>query len=338
MSKTINASIIGVTGYTGIELVRVLQAHPLVKIKHLVSRQDQACNIGEVISHLKGSGHTIENVPYDIVARDSDVVFLALPHTASQEVVKEIRGQTNNRTKIIDLGADFRLNDADTYQRYYGSEHSCAEFLNDFIYGAPEFYREELKTTSYAANPGCYALLLQIMLRPFKGGMDSASIMAVTGSSGFGKSANDLSHHPVYEANMQSYKINSHRHTPEILATSGLREEQLNIVPTLGPFIRGIFATAFIQTTGNKKAADFDLSIYKDHPFVRMQDIVTIKNIAGSNYCDLNIRDGGNGTIIVQGALDNLTKGSSGNAMQCMNLMFGFDEDEGLRHLLPVYP
>ena len=334
MTQKIKASIIGVTGYTGIEAVRILHAHPNAEIIHLVSRQEQPVPIGEIMPHLSGLPYKIANVDYDQVAADSDVVFLALPHTASQEVVKQIHG----KTKIIDLGADFRLGDADTYKEYYGSAHSCPEYLDDFIYGAPEFYRDKIAAADYVANPGCYALLIQLMLYPFKGSMDKASIMAVTGSSGFGKTANDLSHHPVYEGNMQSYKVNSHRHTPEIMASSGLTVEQINIVPTLGPFTRGIFATAFIETKGSKNADAFDLSLYDDHAFTRITDHVCVKNVAGSNYCDLHIQDGRSGTVMVQGALDNLTRGSSGNAVQCMNLMFGLDEKTGLDTILPVYP
>lgn len=334
MTQKIKASIIGVTGYTGIEAVRILHSHPNVDLVHLVSRQEEPVHIGQLMPHLSGCNYKVANVEYNKVAEDSDVVFLALPHTASQEVVKEIRG----KTKIIDLGADFRLNDASTYKEYYGSEHSCPEYLNEFIYGAPEFYRDEIKTAEHVANPGCYALLIQLMLYPFKGMMDKASIIAITGSSGFGKSENELSHHPVYDGNMQSYKVNSHRHTPEILASSGLSIEQLNIVPTLGPFVRGIFATAFIDIQDGVNTADIKMDIYDEHPFTRLQDKVCIKNIAGSNYCDINVSEGRSRTVMVQGALDNLTRGSSGNAVQCMNLMFGLNEKTGLDILLPVFP
>lgn len=333
MTTQIKASVIGVTGYTGLELVRILHAHPDVDIAYLTSRTDNAKDIGESMPWFKNTPYTLSNTDYETVAKESDIVFLALPHKASQDVVKQIIG----KTKIIDLGADFRLKDADIYQHYYGEAHSCPEFFENFVYGAPEFSRSNIQSAQNVANPGCYALLLQLMLYPFKGNINKTSIMAVTGASGFGKTENALSHFPVYDGNMQSYKVNAHRHTPEILATTNLSVDQINIVPTLGPFTRGIFATAFIELS-KEISQSSPLDIYENESFIRNQDTVTVKNIVSSNYCDISVQKGIGNTVIVQGALDNLTKGSSGNAVQCMNLMFGLNEKTGLDTILPVYP
>ena len=332
MKNKIRISVIGVTGYTGLELLRLTVAHPNVEIVHLVSRQEEPVDICDLYPNFKNLlDQKVTSVPYDQVAKDSDVVFLALPHTASQPVVKELYG----KTRIIDLGADFRLSDAETYAHYYGSEHSCPDILKKSVYGYPEHWRDQITSADLIANPGCYALLIQLMLKPFAGHIDTASVMAVTGSTGFGKTENPLSHHPVYHDNVQSYKINSHRHTPEIVRTAEIQEDQLNIVPTLGPFARGIFATAFIETNSDIDSMD---DKYSNEPFVRIQQTVNITNIVGSNFCDLSYTKGRQGQIVAQGALDNLTKGSSGNALQCMNIMFGLPEDTGLKHIAPLYP
>lgn len=334
MNTKIKVSIIGITGYTGLELLRVLQAHPQTELVHLVARQDDPVTLSSIAPQYKGLLDVdVTNTDPLTVAKDSDVVFLCLPHTASQSIVEKIIGTT----KIIDLGADFRLSDADDYKAYYGSDHSCPQIMSQFTYGLPELTRDKIAKSDNVANPGCYALLIQLMLLPYAGHISSASVMAVTGSSGFGKTPNDLSHHPVHHDNMQSYKINTHRHTPEIIRTAQIKASDLNIVPTLGPFSRGIFATAFVQTGKDLTEQNSPETIYQDHPFTRLQDTVSIANVAASNYCDLNYRSGNQGCVIVQGAIDNLTRGSSGNAVQCMNLMFGLDETAGLDRLAPIF-
>jgi len=334
MKSKIKISIIGVTGYTGLELLRLAISHPSIEIVHLVSRQDEPVPLCDLYPAFKGmlDTHMVGNVPLETVAADSDVVFLALPHTASQPVAQQLFG----KTRIIDLGADFRLSDTKTYEAYYGSPHSAPDLLAKSVYGFPEHNKDSIKNAELVANPGCYALLIQLILLPFAGHINNVSVTAVTGSTGFGKTPNDLSHHPVHHDNMQSYKINTHRHTPEITRTAKITEDQLNIVPTLGPFARGIFATAFIDANSNIDAIRNTYG--QETPFVRMQDTVTLSNIIGSNYCDLHYQSGHQNHIIAQGALDNLTKGSSGNAIQCMNIMFGLNETLGLDKAPPLFP
>lgn len=338
MNKKIKISVIGVTGYTGLELLRMAAAHPFIEIAHLVSRQEQPVALATLAPHLASLiDHDVQNVPLDTVAKDSDVVFLALPHTASQDIVKQLY----DKVRIIDLGADFRLSDAQTYKTYYGEDHKVPALLEQSVYGLPEMNKDTIRNAALVANPGCYALLLQLIALPFAGDIKTMSVMAVTGSSGFGKTPNDLSHHPLYNDNMQSYKINTHRHIPEIIRTAQIDETQLNIVPTLGPFTRGIFATAFIETQNTPDDRDIDAicdTTYADAPYVRHQPVINIANIAGSNFCDLHYRHGQQNQIIAQGALDNLTKGSSGNAVQCMNIMFGLDETTGLHAIAPSFP
>jgi len=325
----IKASIIGVTGYTGLELVRLALAHPQIELAYLISRQHDDVDIGAVYPHLAGTDLRITNTAHDKVAEDSDIIFLALPHKTAQDVVADLHG----KVKIIDLSADYRLDDAATYQEYYGLPHNHESLLKDVPYGWPEINAKQIAAASTVANPGCFALLSQMMLYPFAGHIKHADIMAVTGSSGAGKTASEGTHHPVRNHNMKSYNINLHRHIPEICARTHITKEQLNFTPTSGPFTRGIFATAYVQTNS---APDFDA--YKDAPFIRITDNVALANIVGSNYCDLSYQKGNGGAYIVQGALDNLVKGAAGCAIQNMNLMFGLDEREGLLNLTALYP
>ena len=163
--------------------------------------------------------------------------------------------------------------------------------------------------------------------------MESANVIAISGTSGGGRAARDPVDHPFCSQNIRSYLVNNHRHTPEILATSGLKEEQFNFAPTVGPFLRGIFANGFIKS--NTPA---NLSVFDHHPFVRVVDKVELTNVVSTNFVDLNFTQGNNGEIIAQGALDNLLRGASGTAVQNMNIMFGLDETLGLQFNTPIYP
>lgn len=335
MQPNITASIIGITGYTGLEILRLLGAHPNVKIGHLTSRQHDSVTIGDVYPHLAHLSHKITNTDHNNVAENSDVVFLALPHKTAQGVVADLYG----KTKIIDLSADYRLDDVEAYQRYY-TDHAHPELLGEVAYGAPEFFKEKIANAKAVANPGCFALLSQFLLYPFAGNILSADIIAVTGSSGAGKSPTDGTHHPVRNHNLKSYGINKHRHIPEIIRTAKINENQLNFVPTSGPFTRGIFAQAFVTLKDSVSGDPQDTlkATYKNAPFIRVQNEVALANIAGSNYVDLSAQTGHDGRILVQGALDNLVKGAAGCAVQNMNIMMGLDETTGLSNLGAVYP
>lgn len=332
MSKRLKASIVGVTGYTGLELLRLLLAHPQVEIGHLTSRQYENEPIRNVAPHLAGYDLRVTNTDPKTVAKTSDVVFLCLPHKTSQETVASLYGTT----KIIDLSADFRLDDTATYERFYGLPHAYPDILKKAVYGAPEWNKAAIGKADLVANPGCFALLSQILLYPFAGNIESADIFAITGSSGAGKSPGEGTHHPVRNHNIKSYNINAHRHIPEILRTAKMDEDKLNFVPTSGPFTRGIFAQAFITP---KKPHDVCAGdVFADCPFIRLQDEVALANIVGSNFVDLSYQKGQDGRIIAQGALDNIVKGAGGTAVQNMNIMFGLDETLGLKTLSPVYP
>jgi len=330
MVDKIKVSIIGVTGFTGSELVRVLMAHPHVEFAHLTSRQHERTPIGQVYPRLGDLDLVVTNTDYDIVAKESDVVFLCLPHVASQEVIETFMG----KTKVVDMSADFRLSDAAMFEKYYGTPHLKPELLGgEFAYGIPEINLDALKSADYVANPGCNALLVQLMLMPFAGLIDHVDVSLITGTTGGGAKPRDPMDHPVLTSNVRSYQVNCHRHTPEIIRTARITEDQMNFTPTVGPFLRGIFATAYVRSAGKP-----DLSVYDGAPFVRVRDKVELSNIVSTNYIDLSYQDGVSGTYIVQGAIDNLLRGAAGTAVQNMNLMLGFEETEGLTFTSAVYP
>lgn len=330
MSK-IKASIIGVTGFTGAELVRVLLNHPHVELKHLVSRQHENTPLGEVFPRLQNvKGLTVNDTDHETVAEESDVVFLCLPHMASQDVVETFLG----KTKLIDMSADFRLKDPAHFKKYYNIDHTKPELLDGtFVYGLPEINAKAIKKAEAVANPGCFALLVQLLLLPFKGHIHHAHVIAISGTTGGGRSPRDPVDHPFCAQNIRSYLVNEHRHTPEIITTLGITEKKMNFAPTVGPFLRGIHATAFVESDASP-----DTDIFKGQPFVRICDKAEMTNVVSNNYCDLSYREGESGTFIAQGAIDNLLRGAAGTAVQNMNLMFGLEETEGLMFNSAVYP
>ena len=322
-------------------------ALPRVQIAHVTGREDAGKRIGALYPHLAHLDLVITAYDAKTMIDESDVVFIALPHMAAQDIVAELHG----KVKVVDLSADYRLDDVAVYEKYYNA-HKHPALLKEVVYGAPEFHRDAIAKADTVANPGCFALLAQLMLYPFAGAIERADIMAVTGSSGSGKSPSEGTHHPVRSHNMKSYNINAHRHIPEITRTAKIDESQLNFVPTSGPFVRGIFASAFVtlsssspHTRGSQaysnqipaQGGDDVADVYADAPFVRVTDNVSLANVVGSNFCDLSFTQA-NGGYIVQGALDNLVKGAAGCAVQNMNVMFGLDEGEGLINLGVVYP
>ena len=249
---------------------------------------------------------------------------------ASQGVIDIFLG----RCRIVDMSADFRLSDPQAFEAYYDVKHEKPNLLNGtFVYGLPELNRDALKGADCVANPGCNALLVQMMLLPFAGQIDRADVSLFTGTTGGGRSPRDPVDHPALSGTVRSYQVNSHRHTPEIIRTAQITEDQFNFTPTVGPFLRGIFATAFIST-----GAEANMQVYDNHPFVRVRDKVALNDVVSTNYCDISIQHGRDGVTIMQGAIDNLLRGAAGTAVQNMNLMLGLDETAGLTLSTPTWP
>ena len=317
MPKKINISIIGATGYLGIELLRILINHPNVNIKHLISKSQSGKKISDVHPHLQQiCDKKLSEISLKKAAQESNVVFLAVPHLESKKIVKEINGLS----KIIDLSSDFRLkNDKSTH---------------DFQYCLPEINKVK---SDNIANPGCFATACQLALYPVKDLIKTANVVAITGSSGSGKTPSETSHHPIRNHNIKSYKIGIHQHLDEISQNLDLDIEKINFVPTSGPFTRGIHLTAFIELTKNCNALDAYKKAYANKPFIRLKNCVELAQIIGSNFCDISIYQNKN-HLIIQTATDNLLKGAAGTAVQNFNLLNKLDEKVGLINLTPLYP
>jgi N-acetyl-gamma-glutamyl-phosphate reductase len=336
MSKKIKVSIIGATGYTGLELTRLLIGHPHIKIANLTSSRFTGETISSIYPHLLGicDIELCDTSPEEI-AQESDLVFLCLPHLQSQKIIPKIIGET----KIIDLSGDFRIQNVNLFERYYKSNHSEKNIIPEFVYGLPEIHKEKIKKSNNVANIGCFAATTELALLPLKNFIKKVDILAITGSSGSGKTASNGTHHPVRNHNVKSYKIGKHQHIPEIIQVLGLQEDQINFVPTSGPFTRGIHLTAFAETVEcfSEDIYQHYEKFYQKSPFVRIKNSIELVGVIGSNFVDISVSKLNN-KIIIQCVLDNLVKGASGNAIQNMNLMFSFPENAGLEYSLPIYP
>lgn len=345
---TVKAGIIGVTGYTGGELIRLLLGHPQAEIVAAASRSNVGQQVSVVHQHLL---ELIDLVECDAEAKNfaqCDVVFLAVPHGTSSLIAKELVGMG---VKVIDLGADMRLRDIEVYKKWYGMGHSWPEILPETVYGLPEIYRERIKGSDLVANPGCYPTSVILGLAPLlkKGWvkLDSIVIDSKSGITGSGKGLSQQSHFPDMNDNLAAYKLGEHRHTPEIeQELSALAGEQLLVSfnPHLIPMNRGILSTITMQAKTDLTQELLDecyREFYREEHFVRVrnkQQLPQTKWVQGSNYCDVApVWDERTKRIIVVSVIDNLVKGASGQAVQNMNLMMGLEETMGLKYNI-MYP
>jgi len=324
--------IIGANGFLGLELIRILKAHPKVELCKILQRD---LNIEEEFSHLKNLG--LEKIQSNNINdfNNLDCVFISLPHGTAEEYVKVLM----EHVKIIDLSSDFRITDQDSYYKYYKTNFN-SEIQKKFDYGFIEKNIASLRKSSFVANPGCFALTAQLSILPFNDLIKEISITAITGSSGGGKTPTLKNHHSIRSKDLFSYNINKHRHLSEIYQSFPNLKECLSFVPLSGSFSRGIYLTAHITTNTKIKEQillDRLENQFKDMPFIRIQNQIKLSNVVGSNYCDLSISYQNENHFIVEACLDNLVKGASGNAIECMNLLYGFDQTLGLNSLIPTY-
>ena len=350
----IRAGIIGSTGYAGGELVRILLGHKDVEIMWYGSRSYIDKKYAEVYQNMF---EIVEDTCLDDnmeeLASKVDVIFTATPQGFLAGVLTE---EILSRVKIIDLSADFRIKDVKTYEKWYKIEHKSPQFIEEAVYGLCEINRDKVKGARLIANPGCYTTCSILTAYPLvKEGLidpDTLIIDAKSGTSGAGRGAKLPNLFCEVNENMKAYGVTNHRHTPEIeeqLGYAAGKEIVVNFTPHLVPMNRGILATEY--ATLNKKAdgtlptygevkAIYD-KYYKNEKFVRVleKDICPeTKWVEGSNYVDVNFKiDERTGRIVMMGALDNLVKGAAGQAVQNMNLLFDFDEAEGL-NLVPMFP
>ena len=350
----VKVGIIGATGYAGNELVRLLMGHKDVEIMWYGSRSYIDKTYAEVYQNMF---EIVEDTCLDDnmeeLASKVDVIFTATPQGFLAGVLTE---EILSRVKIIDLSADFRIKDVKTYEKWYKIEHRSPQFIEEAVYGLCELNRDKIKGARLIANPGCYTTCSILTAYPLvKEGLidpDTLIIDAKSGTSGAGRGAKLPNLFCEVNENMKAYGVTNHRHTPEIeeqLGYAAGKEIMVNFTPHLVPMNRGILATEY--ATLNKKAdgtlptyeevkAVYD-KYYKNEKFVRVLDkdiCPETKWVEGSNYVDVNFKiDERTGRIVMMGALDNLVKGAAGQAVQNMNLLFGFDEAEGL-NLVPMFP
>ena len=350
----VKVGIIGATGYAGNELVRLLMGHKDVEIMWYGSRSYIDKKYAEVYQNMF---EIVEDTCLDDnmeeLASKVDVIFTATPQGFLAGVLTE---EILSRVKIIDLSADFRIKDVKTYEKWYKIEHKSPQFIEEAVYGLCEINREKVKGARLIANPGCYTTCSILTAYPLvKEGLidpDTLIIDAKSGTSGAGRGAKLPNLFCEVNENMKAYGVTNHRHTPEIeeqLGYAAGKEIMVNFTPHLVPMNRGILATEYaalnkkadgtLPTYGEVKAI-YD-KYYKNEKFVRVleKDVCPeTKWVEGSNYVDVNFKiDERTGRIVMMGALDNLVKGAAGQAVQNMNLLFGFDEAEGL-NLVPMFP
>ncbi|MEW6173557.1 MAG: N-acetyl-gamma-glutamyl-phosphate reductase [Bacillota bacterium] len=338
----IKVGIIGATGYTGAELVRLLVRHPAVELTALTSRSYEGKRLSEVFPHLTGfSDRELVALDTDEVAAGCDVVFVALPHGHAVPVAVTV---LNQGKKLIDLGADFRFRDVRVYEDWYRVKHEAPALLEEAVYGLPELYRDQLKNTRLVANPGCYPTATLLATAPLlRAGLiapESIIIDAKSGVSGAGRTLNLRVHYAEVNDNVQAYNVGIHRHTPEIeqeLSAAAGRELKVSFTPHLVPQTRGILATVYAnlkKPLSTTSLLDIYREFYRNEFFVRVLPegvLPQTKSVSGSNCVHLGaVADSRTGRAVLLAAIDNLVKGASGQAVQNMNLLFGLPETTGL--------
>ncbi|NQT32685.1 MAG: N-acetyl-gamma-glutamyl-phosphate reductase [Candidatus Omnitrophica bacterium] len=335
----IKAGVIGATGYTGEELVEVLLNNPEVEITSLSALVDKELPFSDLYPRFgKKISLVCKNLNIDEVASNSDIVFLALPHTVSMKIAPEF---LKAGKKVIDLSADYRL-PADTYQVWYGGEHTDTENLQKAVYGLPEINREKIKDADLVANPGCYPTSVILGLLPLVKDISKAGLEVIvdskSGATGAGRKASIPLSFGEVDENFKAYKANEHQHMPEmehVLAGAAGGDVRVNFTPHLLPIRRGILSTIYIQHKGLPEAEKIYKmygSVYKNEPFIRLRPsgvLPEVQDVAGTNFCDIGITVAG-GLVVIVSVIDNLLKGASGQAVQNMNIMYGLDEGLGL--------
>jgi len=321
--------IIGGSGYTGGELLRLLVNHPDAEIVAVTSRTFKDKPISAVHLHLsKILDMRFEDISAGEVAKRSDVVFTAVPHKAAMEHVPELLAQG---TKVIDLSADYRLN-YDVYETTYGITHT--DRGRKAVYGLPELHRNEIKRANLVANPGCYPTGAILAAAPLvKAGEVSRVVFdSKSGVSGAGMIPSEATHYPNVAENVAPYQVIKHRHLPEIVQELG--KCKIHFTPHIIPAVRGILTTAHIfvkRKIPAKEARDLYQKMYADETFVRiLGEMPSLSAVRGSNFCDMGCFEVEGDRVVVVSAIDNMVKGASGQAIQNMNIMFGLEERTGL--------
>ena len=334
----VRVAILGATGYTVLELIKILLRHPDVEITTLTSRSEGNPPVGSIHPQL---AHRIDLAMEDLgplaVAPRADCAFCCLPHGAAASVIPQLLAAG---TRVVDFSADYRLQTPQSYEQWYGEKHTDPDRLGKVVYGLPELFREKIRAAPLVANPGCYPTSAILALAPFldRGLIDPQTIIvdSKSGVSGAGRTPKLTTHYPECNESISAYNVGRHRHTPEIeevLSVATGRDVRVIFTPHLVPMDRGILSTIYSQPLGElaeEKALDTLREFYADEPFVRVVDhLPGSKDTSDTNFCDITARIV-RGKLITISCLDNLIKGASGAAVQNFNLMYGFPETTAL--------
>lgn len=349
MSTKLRAAIVGSTGYGGVELIRLLLAHPHVAITSVTSSSNAGASITDGYPHLNQIlTDKLDAVDVDLIREKADVVFLATPHGVSTELSPKL---VDAGLKVIDISGDFRLKSGRDYEAWYKHKAADPAYIAKAVYGLAEVFADEIRGAEFISNPGCYPTATLLGLAPIaaNGWMDPKSVIAdaKSGVSGAGRGLSLTVHYSEINENFLAYKVNKHQHTPEIEQTlSRLAGEEIVMTFTthLVPMTRGILSTIYVNLKERRSEDEiFDLyrKYYEGRRFVRIRDkgkYPATKEVWGSNYCDIGLSlDPRTGRLTIISVIDNVVKGAAGQAVQNLNLMMGWDEATGLA-FTPVYP
>ena len=341
----IQAGIVGGTGYTGVELLRILTLHPKVKVAAVTSRADAGQRVDRLYPSLRGLTDLVFTLPEIANLLDCQVVFFATPNGTAMNMAAELLAQG---IKVIDLSADFRIKDVQEWEKWYGMSHASPDLISEAVYGLPEINREQIKQANLIACPGCYPTAVQLGFLPLleKAVIDVNHLIAdvKSGVSGAGRKAEISSLMSEAGESFKAYAVSGHRHLPEIkqgLEIISGSAVSLTFVPHLTPMIRGIHATLYARLSSRIDLQSLFESRYQQERFVDVLPTgshADTRNVRGSNRCQIAVHQpqGGN-TVVILSVIDNLVKGASGQAVQAMNLVFGLPEHMGLE-TVALYP
>ncbi len=349
-NKTLKIGIVGGTGYTGVELLRLLAVHPFSEITTVTSRGEAGIPVADMFPSLRGYVKTVFSDPVTVDLAACDVVFFATPNGIAMQQTRDLLAKG---VRVIDLAADFRIQDISTWEKWYGMSHACPDLVADAVYGLPELNRDKIRTAQLVANPGCYPTAVQLGFMPLleAGIVDTQHLIAdaKSGVSGAGRKAEVSSLFAEAGDNFKAYGVSGHRHLPEIsqglnnMLPSNASQDKVGFtfVPHLTPLIRGIHATLYATLTKDVDLQElFETRYHKE----RYVDVLPkgshpeTRSVRGSNQCRIAVhRPQGGDKVVVLSVIDNLVKGAAGQAVQNMNIMFGFSENVGLE-VVPLLP
>ena len=341
----IKVGIVGGTGYTGVELLRLLALHPQVELRAITSRADAGTPVNQMFPSLRGFLDISFTHPDTAHLEQCDVVFFATPNGIAMQ---QVRSLLDAGVRVIDLAADFRIKDVKVWEKWYGMSHACPDLIEQAVYGLPEVNRDKIRQAQLVANPGCYPTAVQLGFFPLleAGLVDAGSLIAdaKSGVSGAGRKAEVGYLFSEASDNFKAYGVSGHRHLPEIrqgLASVAKHEVGLTFVPHLTPLIRGIHATLYARLKTYTDLQTLFEKRYENEPFVDVMPAGSLpetRSVRGSNRCRIAVHRPQDGdTVVVLSVIDNLVKGAAGQAVQNMNIMFGLPEATAL-NLVPLLP